>query len=258
MYKKSIREPRKFWGKIAEENFSWHQKWDKVFEFDFQNAEFKWFVDAKVNITKNCIDRHLAKRGEKTAIIFEPNNPDEEAQHISYNELHVRVSKMANVLREQGIQKGDRVCIYLPMIPELSVAILACARIGAIHSVVFAGFSASAVAARINDSECKLVITSDGSFRGNKSIDLKGIVDNALEKCPSVQHVLVVNRTNTDVNMKEGRDVWLQPLLDAASDNNVAEIMDAEDPLFILYTSGSTGKPKGMVHTTAGYMVYTA
>jgi acetyl-CoA synthetase len=258
MYKKSIREPRKFWGRIADENFIWYQKWDKVFEFDFQKAEFKWFVDAKVNITKNCIDRHLAKRGEKTAIIFEPNNPAEEAQHISYNELYARVSKMANVLREQGIQKGDRVCIYLPMIPELSVAVLACARIGAIHSVVFAGFSASAVAARINDSECKLVITSDGSFRGNKSIDLKGIVDEALEKCPSVQHVLVVKRTNTAVNMKEGRDLWLQPLLDAALDNNVAEIMDAEDPLFILYTSGSTGKPKGMVHTTAGYMVYTA
>ena len=258
MYKKSIREPRKFWGRIADENFTWYQKWDKVFEFDFQKAEFKWFVDAKVNITKNCIDRHLAKRGEKTAIIFEPNNPAEEAQQISYNELYVRVSKMANVLREQGIQKGDRVCIYLPMIPELSVAVLACARIGAIHSVVFAGFTASAVAARINDSECKLVITSDGSFRGNKSIDLKGIVDDALDKCPSVQHVLVVKRTNTAVNMKEGRDLWLQPLLDAALDNNVAEIMDAEDPLFILYTSGSTGKPKGMVHTTAGYMVYTA
>lgn len=257
-YNKSIREPCKFWGRIADENFTWYQKWDKVFEFDFQKAEFKWFVDAKVNITKNCIDRHLAKRGEKTAIIFEPNNPAEEAQHISYNELYARVSKMANVLREQGVQKGDRVCIYLPMIPELSVAVLACARIGAIHSVVFAGFSASAVAARINDSECKLVITSDGSFRGNKSIDLKGVVDDAVDKCPTVQHVLVVKRTNTTVNMKEGRDLWLQPLLDAALDNNVAEIMDAEDPLFILYTSGSTGKPKGMVHTTAGYMVYTA
>jgi acetyl-CoA synthetase len=258
MYKKSIREPRKFWDRIADENFTWYQKWDKVFEFDFQKAEFKWFLNAKVNITKNCIDRHLAKRGEKTAIIFEPNNPAEEAQHISYNELYVRVSKMANVLREQGIQKGDRVCIYLPMIPELSIAVLACARIGAIHSVVFAGFSASAVAARINDSECKLVITSDGSYRGNKSIDLKGIVDEALEKCPSVQQVFVVKRTHTAVHMKEGRDVWLQPLLDAALDNNVAEIMDAEDPLFILYTSGSTGKPKGMVHSTGGYMVYTA
>jgi acetyl-CoA synthetase len=258
MYKKSIREPRKFWDRIADENFTWYQKWEKVFEFDFQEAKFKWFVDAKVNITKNCIDRHLARRGDKTAIIFEPNNPEEEAQHISYNELYARVSKLANVLREQGIQKGDRVCIYLPMIPELSIAVLACARIGAIHSVVFAGFSASAVAARINDSECKMVITSDGSYRGNKAIDLKGIVDDALEKCPCVEKVLVVNRTNTPVNMKEGRDQWLQPLVDAAVPNNVAEIMDAEDPLFILYTSGSTGKPKGMLHTTAGYMVYTA
>jgi acetyl-CoA synthetase len=258
MYKKSIREPRKFWDRIADENFTWYQKWEKVFEFDFQEAKFKWFVDAKVNITKNCIDRHLARRGDKTAIIFEPNNPNEAAQHITYNELYSRVSKLANVLRDQGIKKGDRVCIYLPMIPELSVAVLACARIGAIHSVVFAGFSSSAVAARINDSECKMVITSDGSYRGNKAIDLKGIIDDALDKCPCVEKVLVVNRTNTTVNMKEGRDLWLEPLMEAAIPNNVAEIMDAEDPLFILYTSGSTGKPKGMMHTTAGYMVYTA
>jgi acetyl-CoA synthetase len=258
MYKKSIREPRKFWDRIADENFTWYQKWEKVFEFDFQEAKFKWFVDAKVNITKNCIDRHLARRGDKTAIIFEPNNPDEAAQHITYNELYSRVSKLANVLRDQGIKKGDRVCIYLPMIPELSVAVLACARIGAIHSVVFAGFSSSAVAARINDSECKMVITSDGSYRGNKAIDLKGIIDDALDKCPCVEKVLVVNRTNTTVNMKEDRDLWLEPLMEAAIPNNVAEIMDAEDPLFILYTSGSTGKPKGMMHTTAGYMVYTA
>ncbi|WP_262493744.1 acetate--CoA ligase [Flavobacterium cauense] len=257
-YKKSIREPRKFWGKIAEENFIWYQGWDKVVDFNMGEADVKWFVNAKVNITKNCIDRHLAKRGDKTAIIFEPNNPNEGALHISYNELYDRVAKMANVLREQGVKKGDRVCIYLPMIPELAIAVLACARIGAIHSVVFAGFSASAVTSRINDCECKMVITSDGGFRGNKSIDLKGIIDEALEKCPSVEKVLVANRTNTDVNMKEGRDQWLQPLLDAAIPNNVAEIMDAEDPLFILYTSGSTGKPKGMLHTTAGYMVQTA
>jgi len=257
-YNKSVREPRKFWGKIAEENFTWYQLWDKVVEFDMAEADIKWFTEAKVNIAKNCIDRHLNKRGDKTAIIFEPNDPTEEALHISYNELHQRVCKMANVLREKGITKGDRVCIYLPMIPELAVSILACARIGAIHSVVFAGFSASAVASRIIDSECKMVITSDGSFRGNKSIELKSIVDEALEKCPSVESVLVVNRTNIPVNMQEGRDVWLQPLLDEASDNSVAEIMDSEDPLFILYTSGSTGKPKGMVHTTAGYMVHTA
>ena len=256
-YNKSIREPKKFWGKIAEENFTWFQQWDKVFDINMDNADIKWFTDAKVNIVKNCIDRHLAKRGEKTAIIFEPNDPAETALHITYNELHHRVSKMANVLREQGIKKGDRVCIYLPMIPELAVSILACARIGAIHSVVFAGFSASAVASRINDSDCKIVITSDGGYRGNKTIDLKGIIDEALVSCPGISTVLVVKRTDTTVIMQEGRDKWLQPLLDEASDNNIAEIMDAEDPLFILYTSGSTGKPKGMVHTTAGYMVYT-
>jgi acetyl-CoA synthetase len=257
-YNKSIREPRKFWGKIAEENFTWYQQWDKVVEFDMENADIKWFTEAKVNIVKNCIDRHLAKRGDKTAIIFEPNDPNEDAQHITYNDLYERVGKMANVLREQGIKKGDRVCIYLPMIPELAVTVLACARIGAIHSVVFAGFSASAVASRINDSECKMVITSDGGYRGNKTIDLKGIIDDALLNCPTVTSVLVAKRTNTPVYMKEGRDQWLQPLLEDALTNNVAEIMDAEDPLFILYTSGSTGKPKGMVHTTAGYMVYTA
>ena len=257
-YNKSVREPRKFWGKIAEENFTWYQQWDKVVDFNMAEAEVKWFTEAKVNITKNCIDRHLNKRGDKTAIIFEPNDPSEKALHITYNELHQQVCKMANVLREQGIKKGDRVCIYLPMIPELAITTLACARIGAIHSVVFAGFSSSAVATRINDSDCKLVITSDGGYRGNKTIDLKGIIDEALTNCPGVEKVLVVKRTNTEVNMKAERDQWLQPLLDEASDNNVAEIMDAEDPLFILYTSGSTGKPKGMVHTTAGYMVYTA
>ena len=257
-YNKSIREPRKFWGKVASENFTWYQEWEKVIEFDMAAAKIEWFVGAKVNIVKNCIDRHLVRKGEKTAIIFEPNDPSEKSVHISYNELHERVSKFANVLREQGIEKGDRVCIYLPMIPELAVATLACARIGAIHSVVFAGFSASAVAARINDSECKMVITSDGGYRGNKTIDLKSIIDDALENCPCVEKVLVAKRTNSDISMKMGRDQWLQPLLDDASDNNVAEIMDAEDPLFILYTSGSTGKPKGMVHTTAGYMVYSA
>ena len=257
-YKKSIREPKKFWDKVASENFVWYQEWDKVIDFNMAEAKIKWFVNAKVNITKNCIDRHLAKNGGRTAIIFEPNDPNEKADHITYNDLSERVNKMANVLQNNGIQKGDRVCIYLPMIPELAVSILACARIGAIHSVVFAGFSDSAVAARINDSECKMVITSDGGYRGNKTIDLKGIIDEALKKCPSVQQVLVAKRTNTIVSMQQGRDFWLQPLLDLASNNHVAEIMDAEDPLFILYTSGSTGKPKGMVHTTAGYMVYTA
>ncbi|MDM1415253.1 acetate--CoA ligase [Myroides odoratimimus] len=257
-YKKSVREPRKFWGKIAEENFVWYQVWDKVFEFDMEESKFQWFVNAKLNIVKNCIDRHLAKRGEKAAIIFEPNNPEEQAETITYNDLYNRVCKMANVLKEQGVKKGDRVCIYLPMIPELAVSMLACARLGAIHSVIFAGFSSSAVTKRINDSECKFAITSDGSFRGNKTIPLKPIIDEALESCPGVEKVLVVKRTGAEVAFKEGRDMWLAPLLEEASNNHVAQVMDAEDPLFILYTSGSTGAPKGMVHTTAGYMVQTA
>jgi acetyl-CoA synthetase len=257
-YNKSVREPRKFWGKIAEENFVWDRKWNQVIDFNMVEAEVTWFQDAKVNITKNCIDRHLERRGDKVAIIFEPNNPAEDFISITYNQLYQRVSRMANVLREQGITKGDRVCIYLPMIPELAVSVLACARIGAIHSVVFAGFSASAIEERVNDSGCKMVITSDGGYRGDKTIDLKGIVDDALESCPTVEKVLVAKRINSEINMKAGRDQWLQPLLDKAIDNSVAEIMDAEDPLFILYTSGTTDKPKGMVHTTAGYMVYTA
>ncbi len=258
VYRKSIRKPKKFWAKIAENNFTWYRKWDKVVEFDMEKAEFTWFRNAKLNITKNCIDRHLANRGDENAIIFEPNNPDEPTRYYTYNQLYAEVSKMANVLREQGIQKGDRICIYLPMIPELAFSVLACARIGAIHSVVFAGFSSNALATRINDCTCKLVITADGGFRGTKTIDLKHIVDEALVKSPSIEKVMVVKRTGQKINMKEGRDIWLQPLLDEAPATSKAEVMDAEDPLFILYTSGSTGKPKGMLHTTAGYMVYTA
>src|SRR5690606_30542080 len=257
-YKKSVKSPEVFWSDIAEENFTWYKKWDKVLEYDLTKADVKWFINGKLNIVKNCIDRHLNKKGDKTAILFEPNNPEEPTQHITYMELHERVCKMANVLKEQGAKKGDRVCVYLPMIPELPVALLACARIGAIHSVVFAGFSSSALISRINDLDCKVLITSDGSFRGNKSLNLKSIVDEALEKPSSIEKVLVVNRTGTEIQMKEGRDLWLQPLLDKAPKDHVAEVMDAEDPLFILYTAGSTGKPNGMVHTIGGYMVYTA
>ena len=258
IYHKSVKEPEVFWEKIAEDNFTWYKKWDNVLEWDFKKPEVKWYQGAKLNITENCIDRHLSTKGNKTAILFEPNNPGEETQHITYNQLHERVNRFANVLKNEGLKKGDRVCIYLPMIPDLAVSVLACARIGAIHSVVFAGFSATALSTRINDSDCKIVITSDGSYRGNKTIDLKEIVDEALNDCAGVNSVLVAKRINSEVTMKEGRDKWLQPLLNNALSECEPEVMDAEDPLFILYTSGSTGKPKGMVHTTAGYMVYTA
>ncbi len=258
VYRKSVRNPELFWEEVAEEHFLWRKKWNNVLSWDFSKPEIKWFEGAKLNITENCIDRHLVTRSEKTAILFEPNNPNEKAQHISYQELYERVNKFANVLKSKGIEKGDRVCIYLPMIPELAISLLACARIGAIHSVVFAGFSATALSTRINDSQCKMVITADGSFRGSKTIDLKGIVDDALENCSSVENVLVVKRTNSEISMKQNRDFWIQPLLEQASSECKATLMDAEDPLFILYTSGSTGMPKGMVHTTAGYMVYTA
>lgn len=258
VYRKSVNKPKKFWGKIAENNFTWYQKWDKVVEFDMQKAEFVWYKNAKLNITKNCIDRHLANRGDKKAIIFEPNNPDEPSRFFTYSELYTEVSKMANVLRDQGVKKGDRVCIYLPMIPELVFTVLACARIGAIHSVIFAGFSANALSTRINDCNAKVIITADGGYRGNKTVDLKKIVDDALNKTNTIEKALLVKRTNQEIDFKEGRDIWLQPLLEQAETTSKAEVMDAEDPLFILYTSGSTGKPKGMVHTTAGYMVYVA
>ena len=258
VYRKSVRDPENFWEEIAEENFIWRKRWDKVLEHDLSKPEVSWYKGAKLNITENCIDRHLYNRGDKTAIIFEPNDPSEKAEHITYKQLHERVCRFANVLLDHGIKKGDRVCIYLPMIPELALSLLACARIGAIHSVVFAGFSSTALHTRINDSDCKMVITSDGSYRGGKTIDLKGIVDEALESCPGVENVLVAKRINSEITLKPNRDKWLQPLLDEASNQCAPAIMDAEDPLFILYTSGSTGKPKGMVHSTAGYMVYTA
>ena len=221
-----------------------------------EEAQFSWFEGGKTNITVNCLDRHLESNGENTAFIFEPNNPEEEVQQITYNDLYIRVCKLANVLRKQGIKKGDRVCIYLPMIPELVVSVLACARIGAIHSVVFAGFSSGALASRIDDCSAKLVITSDGAYRGNKVIDLKSIVDEALISCPTVDKVLVVERTFQAINFVENRDLLLKKELETVGDTCEPELMDAEDPLFILYTSGSTGKPKGMMHTTGGYMVY--
>ena len=257
-YKQASNNPKQFWGELAKENFLWKKPWDSVLDFDFSIPKISWFNGAQLNITENCIDRHLKTNANKTAIIFEPNDSNSSSEHISYKDLHERVNKFANVLKSRGIKKGDRVCIYLPMIPELAVSVLACARIGAIHSVVFAGFSSIALATRINDCDCSLLITSDGSYRGKKTIDLKGIVDEALESCPSVKNVLVAKRIHSDINMKEGRDQWLQPLLDDASIQCTPVVMDAEDPLFILYTSGSTGQPKGMVHTTAGYMVYTA
>lgn len=258
VYRKSIREPENFWQEVAEEHFLWRQKWHTVLRCDFTKPEVSWFEGAKLNITENCIDRHLLTKGDKTAIIFEPNSPEEKAEHITYKQLHERVCKMANVLKSKGVKKGDRVCIYLPMIPELAISILACARIGAVHNVVFAGFSAKALATRINDSQCQMVITSDGGYRGDKTIDLKSIVDAALNDCPEVKTVLVAKRIQSDITMVKDRDHWLQPLLDVANSDCKPEVMDAEDPLFILYTSGSTGMPKGMMHTTAGYMVYTA
>lgn len=255
IYNESITNPEGFWADVAD-TYLWKQKWDKVLQWDFTKPEIKWFVNGKLNITENCIDRHLAEHTDRTAIIWEPNGTDEPAKHISYKELYQQVNQLANALKAQGIEKGDRVCIYLPMIPELAVSLLACARIGAIHSVVFAGFSSTALASRINDSDCKLLITSDGSYRGSKTIDLKGIADNALDSCPSVEKMLVVKRTGEAVSMKDGRDIWWTDAVANASTECAAEVMDAEDPLFILYTSGSTGKPKGIVHTTGGYMVY--
>ena len=256
LYKQSIDNPEIFWNDVAE-SFIWKNKWSKVIEFDFSKPSFKWFTDAKLNITENCLDRHVETHPNKTAIIFEPNDPNQPAQHISYRELHSRVCKFSNVLKNNNIQKGDRICIYLPMVPELAIAVLACARVGAIHSVVFAGFSSSALSARINDASCKMVLTSDGSFRGNKTINLKSIVDEALKDCNCVDSVIVLNRINSGITLNHNEKWWNEEL-DKVDDNYSAEIMDSEDPLFILYTSGSTGKPKGMVHSSGGYMVYSA
>ena len=258
LYKESVNEPEVFWSELASNNFLWEAKWSKVLDWDFRKAKVSWFKDAKLNITINCLDRHVKNHPDKTAIIFEPNNPNEEYKSYSYSELLEEVCKMANVLKSLGVKKGDRVCIYLPMIPELAFSVLACARIGAIHSVVFAGFSSNALATRIDDCKSSIIITSDGSFRGEKILNLKKIVDEALEICKSDQKVLLVKRTNESVNINSKRDFLLDDLIIDADNFCDAEIMDAEDPLFILYTSGSTGKPKGMVHTCGGYMVYTS
>lgn len=255
-YLESIQDPEKFWAEKAGE-FVWKKRWDSVLEGDFSGGEVSWFSGGKLNITENCLDRHLEKKGDKIAIIWEPNDPNEDPVKISYRGLFSRVSLFANVLKNNGVKKGDRVCIYLPMIPELTVAMLACARIGAIHSVVFAGFSSTALANRIQDAEAELLITSDGGFRGSKQVELKAIVDEALEKCEGVERVIVVNRTNGPINWKQGRDCWWKDEEAKAHTFCEAEEMDAEDMLFILYTSGSTGKPKGIVHSSGGYMVYT-
>ena len=255
IYQKSTNDVEEFWGTLAKDNFKWQKPWNSVLEWDFSKPEVKWFLGSKLNITENCIDRHLENNGDKTAIIFEPNEINDKSEHISYSDLHRRVCRMANVLKDIGVQKGDRICIYLPMIPELAVSVLACARIGAVHSVVFAGFSSSALSTRINDCQCRVVITSDGSFRGNKILNLKEIVDEALKDCPQVCSVLVAERTKSKIELKHGRDKLLNDLLKNSNDSCPIEVMDSEDPLFILYTSGSTGKPKGMVHSTAGYMI---
>ena len=256
LYNQSVDNPEVFWTDVAE-SFIWKNNWSKVVDFDFSKPSFKWFKDAKLNITENCLDRHVEGHPDKTAIIFEPNDPNQTADHISYRELQRSVCKFSNVLKNNNIQKGDRVCIYLPMVPELAIAVLACARVGAIHSVVFAGFSSSALSARINDASCKMVLTSDGSFRGNKTIDLKSIVDEALKDCDCVDSVIVLNRINSGITLNKN-EKWWNDELDKVDDYFPAEIMDSEDPLFILYTSGSTGKPKGMVHSSGGYMVYSA
>lgn len=255
-YKLSVDDPVGFWADVAN-NFTWHKKWDTVLEWDFKKPDVKWFKGAKLNITENCLDRHLEKRGKQTAIIWEPNDPNGRTRHITYHELHTEVSHFANVLKNLGAKKGDRICIYMPMVPEAVVAMLACARIGAIHSVVFAGFSGQSLADRINDCGCEIIITADGAYRGAKTIDLKKIVDEALESCPTIHTSVILKHTGTFVTMKQDRDVWWHEEMADALIGCEAEEMDAEDMLYILYTSGSTGKPKGVVHTTAGYMVYT-
>ena len=263
-YQESINNPEKFWAAVAE-NFLWRKKWDNVLNWNFKEPKVEWFSGAKLNITENCIDRHLATMGDKPAIIWEPNNPDERTRTVTYNRLHKRVCQFAQVLKNNGVKKGDRVCIYMGMIPELAYAILGCARIGAIHSVIFGGFSAQSIADRLFDAQAEYIVTCDGAYRGGKDIPLKSVIDDALIGNRTVKKVIVYTRTRTPVSMLKGRDLWWEDEMEYAETqiekegvvSFPAEEMDAEDPLFILYTSGSTGKPKGVVHTCAGYMVWT-
>jgi len=258
-YKKSVEDPEGFWAEVAD-NFQWHRRWDTVLDWNFTEPEVRWFGGGQLNITENCLDRHLAERGDQPAIIWEPNNPEEDYRILTYKELHFKVCQFANVLKNNGAKKGDRICIYMPMVPELAIAVLACARLGVIHNVVFGGFSAQSIADRIQDAQCSLVITSDGAHRGNKEIPLKAVIDDALVQCPSVKKVIVLTRTRVPVSMIKGRDTWWEDEIRKVETQGnpvcPAEVMDAEDILFILYTSGSTGKPKGVVHTCAGYMIY--
>ena len=263
-YAKSVEDPEGFWASVAE-NFIWKKKWDSVLNWNFKDPKIEWFKGGKLNITENCIDRHLQTLGDKPAIIWEPNNPEERTRIVTYNRLHKRVCQFAQVLVNNGVKKGDRVCIYMGMVPELAYAVLGCARIGAIHSVIFGGFSAQSIADRLYDAQAEYIVTCDGAYRGNKDIPLKSIIDDALIGNRSIKRVIVYTRTRTPVSMLKGRDVWWEDEMEYAEtqvekDNVVsmpATEMDAEDPLFILYTSGSTGKPKGVVHSVAGYMVWT-
>lgn len=254
-YQQSAKNPEQFWADIAS-NFSWKRPWDKVLEWNFNEPSVKWFLNAKLNITENCLDRHLEKNGDRTALIWEPNDPTESSRKLSYRELYHEVCRLANVMKKYGVSKGDRVALYMPMVPELAISVLACARIGAVHSVVFAGFSANSLADRINDAGAKMVICSDGLFRGPKSMAIKSVVDEALNNCATVEKCIVYKRTAEPVQMQAGRDLWYHEEITSVSSECTAEPMDTEDMLFILYTSGSTGKPKGVVHTCGGYMVY--
>ena len=256
-YHRSLNEPDKFWSEVAS-NFFWKKKWDTIFTGNFEDVNYRWFDGAQLNVTENCLDRHISERGNQAAIIWEPNNPEEETIKISYTELHAKVCEFSNALQNLGVQKNDKVCLYMPMIPELVIAMLAVVRLGAVHSIVFGGFSAQSISDRIQDANCKWVITADGNYRGDKPLYLKKIMDDALINCPSVNKCIVFNRSNFEIDMKANRDIWWHDVIKGCSTDHQATITEAEDPMFILYTSGSTGKPKGVLHTTAGYMVWAA